>query len=361
MRVIVSMLMYIFCFVLIPSFSEAAETAKIAVIVWTDEEFKQAQYAIEDLNPDNTLMGKPIELLKFESTKTAIGGKLAAQKAVEAGVIAAIVISTSSPSLAMAPVFQEARIPMINAWASNPLVTLEGDYIFRVTFTDPFQARIMSNFAVQDLRAKKAVILTNTGNKYSLALAQLFRQHFQQQGGQILWEGKYGDQTTDFKDLLGNVKTLQPDTVYIAGASRDAGFIIKQARGMGISISFLGSDTWDDVNKYGGEAVNGSYYSEAWHPDGATETLKALAKRYEKKYAKQPEPLVYDAMALLFDSVHRANSLELARIRDAIASTKDFEGATGNITLDENGDPLKSMVILKFVKETPVFVKIVEP
>lgn len=361
MKKLISALMAILCLVAPLSSAEAVEAVKIAVIAWTDEEFKQAQYALDDLLPQRSLVGKQIELLKFESTKTALGGKLAARKAAEAGISAAVVISTSSPALAMAPVFQDARIPMINAWASNPEVTLVGDYIFRVTFTDTFQARIMANFAIEDLKTKKAAILTNTGNKYSLTLAQLFGQHFEQQGGQILWQGKYRDQTTDFKDLLENLKTRQAETVYIAGTSRDAGFIMKQARNMGMATTFLGSDTWDDVFTYGGKAVNGSYYSEAFHPDAATEPFQALSKRYEGRYEQAPEPLVYDAMALLLDSIQRVHSFEPARIRESIAATRGFKSMTGELTLDANGDPLKPMVVLKLVDGSPVYVKTVAP
>lgn len=337
------------------------DTAKIAAIYWSENESRQIDYAVDELKPQRILQGKRIEIIKIEGSREALGSKLIAQKAVEAGVLAVIVISTSSPSLSMAPVFQEANIPMINAWASNPKLTILGDNIFRVILNDTFQGRVMANFALKDLDAKKSVVLTNSGNVYSTTLAQIFSEYYRQLGGKILWEGLYGGEATDFSSILENVKTLQPDAVFVPGYSRDAGLIIKQARKMGITSIFLGSDTWQDVGKYAGEAVNGSYLTETWHADAAPDKFRKLEKLYKEKYGESVEPLIFDSFAVLFDAVDRAKSLDPAKIRETLASTKNFKGASGNFSFDKNGDLIKSMVILKFEKGATVFVKSVKP
>ncbi len=72
-------------------------------------------------------------------------------------------------------------------------------------------------------------------------------------------------------------------------------------------------------------------------------------------------PLGYDAGALLADAAGRANSLDPSRIREALANTKNFKGITGDITLNQNGDPVKPAVIMKFDNGTSIFVKTIEP
>lgn len=362
--VIVSIMCLMFMF----SSIEAAETFKIAVIYTWEGSFKQVQYAVKELNPQGTLLGKKIEFIELHIPETALGARLAAKQAVNAGANAVIGISQSSPALGMSSLLQTARIPTIHAYASNPEVTLMKDYIFRVYLIDSFQGKVMANFAVQDLNAKTAVVLTNTSRKQSVGLSQFFIEHFQRQGGQILWHGKYLDETTSFKSLLENIKSLPTEVIYLPGKPRDSGYILKQAREMGISTTFLGTDSWPNIEKgiekYAGEAVNGSYYSSGElfsYPDAYSEELRALVDLYKNKYGEEPWDMVYDAVAVLFDAVRRANSSDPGEIRKALAATKNFQGVSGKITMDQNGNPEKSVLILKYEKRVPVYVKTVEP
>ncbi len=93
--------------------------------------------------------------------------------------------------MGMAPVRQKAGITMISPISTNPQVTLVGDCIFRVCFIDDFQGAVMAAFAIKVLNAKKAVVLTNTGELFSISLSKLFMERFMNLGGQVLWEGDY--------------------------------------------------------------------------------------------------------------------------------------------------------------------------
>ncbi len=357
--------------------SQAAETVKIAAIFGKTSEgdamsfinensaFKGLRYAVKELNQQGGLLGKQIELFEFDNETTELGSRMAAQKAVKAGVIAVIGAAWSSNSLAMAPVFQQAKIPMISPVSTNPKVTQVGDYIFRVCFIDPFQGTVMANFAYDDLKATTAVVLINASSIYSMGLAQYFVPHFQAQGGEILWEGEYLDDTANFRTLLERIGQLEPDVVFIPDYDRRPGFIIKQAHNMGIhDVTFLGGDGWDNnMYEYGGRAVEGNYYSGHWH----RAVTRNKSRQFVQQFEQQGEidstniPLAYDAMYLLADAVQRADSVEPARIRDALAETSDFQGVTGAISFDQNGDPIKSAVILKFEQGTSVYFKTVEP
>ena len=134
---------------------------------------------------------------------------------------------------------------------------------------------------------------------------------------------------------------------------------------MGIGVTFLGGDAWSNkLYEFGGNAIEGNYYSGHWNIDTAEKLPREFVRRYENTY-KDDEiesfGLFHDAVFLLADAAGRANSLEPARVRDALIATTYFQGVTGAITMNKNGDPIKPMVIFKFENGSSVFVKTVMP
>ena len=226
----------------------------------------------------------------------------------------------------------------------------------------------MAQFAYTELKARTAIVLEIINEEYSLALAELFGTSFQQYGGKVILKRSYENSAVDFENLLKKVKMLQPDVVYVPGYARDCGLLIKQAVSMGIQKTFLGADGWAGslIYTFGGNALEGNYYSAHWHPDVRSSQSVHLQKMYKQKYAREiphlNSPLTYDAVMVLADAIQRANSLDVKRIRDALAETKGFQGATGTITFDENGDPLnKSVVIMKLGKTDQMYFKTIKP
>jgi branched-chain amino acid transport system substrate-binding protein len=326
------------------------------------------ELAVEEINNQGGLLGRPIELIILDNKSTPVGSTIAAKKAVQLQVPAVIGASWSSHSLQMAPVLQQAEIPMITGSSTNPKVTRLGNYIFRTCFIDSFQAKSMAQFAYTDLGARTAIVLEIINEEFSLTLAELFVRSFQQYGGNVILKESYENDTVDFSNILQKVKTLQPDVVYVPGYVRDSGLLIKQAVSMGIRKTFLGADGWAGslIYKYGGNALEGNYYSAHWHPKVNFPQSVHLQKLYKQKYggeiSNMNAPLTYDAVMLLADSIRRAKSLDAKKIRDALAGTKGFQGATGTITLDEQGDPLnKPMVIMKLGKNAPIYFKTNQP
>ena len=324
--------------------------------------------AVEEINRQSGLLGRQLEVIELDNSSNFIGSKQAALKAVELDVAAVIGAAYSSHSLAMAPVLQQRQIPMISPISTNPKVTLIGNFIFRVCFTDPFQGKVMAQFAYRDLKARTAIILTNVNSDYSIGLVEFFEKSFRQSGGKVLWEGEYKEKAIDFSTILKKVRLLQPDVVFVPGYIQDSAFIIKQARKMEIRSIFLGGDGWsgDQMYQYGGKAIEGSYYSQHWHSKVPFPRSQQLQANYYCKYGTKilPKtlPTGYDAVMVLADAIRRAQSLKHKKIRDTLAATKNFQGATGTITFDENGDPVnKDAVILKFENRTSVYVKTIKP
>jgi branched-chain amino acid transport system substrate-binding protein len=323
-----------------------------------------ARLAVEEINVHGGLLGHTIELLILDNTSTPIGAKMATEQAVKLGVIGMIGSFRSSHSLAMVPVVQKAKIPMITPSSTNPEVTLGSDYVFRACFIDSFQGLIMAEYAYKYLNARKAVILTNANEIYSITLARFFKSNFTMKGGNVLAEEQYPGTSVDFTKILSRVKELRPDVIFIPGYSRDSGLLVNQAVKMGIVSVFLGGDAWDaGISQYAGKAIEGAYQSNHWHSDVPFERNLHLKAAYQKKYGMKITenmriPLTYDSVYLFADAVKRAGSLSPAKIRDALSRTRDFKGATGTITFDQNRNPVgKEACILKFINGSWTYLK----
>ncbi len=354
------------------SSAHAAGSVKVAAIfaktgktaLYTTSVINGIRFAIKELNLQGGVLGKQLELLEFDNQSSALGSKIAAKKAVQSKAVIVFGAHWSSHSLAMAPVLQAAKIPMMSPTSTNPEVTLVGDYIFRICFIDSFQGRVMAKFAIQDMKAKTACVLINANSKYSEGLAQYFIKNYQSQGGKILFKEYYLDKTADFSLLLKKIKTFQPKIIFLPGRSKDSGLIMKQARNNGISTIFLGGDGWsDDLYKTTGNIIEGNFFSKHWHRDSASTKSREFVEKYKIHFTRliSENALAYDSISLFADAVLRAGSFDPAKIRNAIAKTQNFQGVTGYITFNKNGDPIKPAVILKFAKGTSLYVKTINP
>jgi branched-chain amino acid transport system substrate-binding protein len=148
--------------------------------------FKAAHFAADEINAQGGINGKQVKIKEFDNHSNPLDAKFAAEKAAQAKVMGVIGAVWSSHSLAMAHVLQKAKIPMISPSSTNPKLTLIGNYIFRVCFPDTFQGKVMSDFALNFLHAKTAVVLTNASSKYSMGLAEYFIDCFKKRGKILL-------------------------------------------------------------------------------------------------------------------------------------------------------------------------------
>ncbi len=347
---------------------EVGETVKVAAIfgktgkaIHTDlVHLRGIRYAIEELNRQGGLLGKKIELIEFDNQSTSLGSKQAAQRAIEAGVIAVIGAVWSSHSMAIASVLKNVGIPMISPSSTHPDITRAGNCIFRVCFVDSFQGAAMAEFAYRRLNAKTASVLTNVSRFYSIGLSAKFIEKFRQRGGKILYAGDYHQDTADFSQYIQKIKIEPPDVIFVPGFWNDTVLIIKQARKMGVRAIFLGGDSWSNITYYyNGSEINGNYYTDHWHKDLPGYRSRSFVEQYSKKYGQVESsgtPLAYDAVMLLADAVRRVKSFDQFRISEALASTENFSGVTGSITLDENGDPIKPAVIIMIKNGENVFI-----
>ncbi len=325
------------------------------------------ELALEEANKAGGVKGKKLAVRVYDSQGRVEEAAQAATRLITHDKVLVILgEAASSNSMAMAEKAQAAGVPMITPTSTNPAVTQKGDYIFRVCFIDSFQGYVMAKFARENLKLSRVAVLEDNKSDYSVGLKDVFARKFSEMGGTIVATESYSKGDTDFRAQLTAIKKTKPEALFVPGYYTDVGIIARQSRELGMTMPLLGGDGWesDKLFELGGDALEGSYFSNLYAVDNPDPILKKFIAKYQKVYGGVPDSvaaLAYDAAWLAIDAMKRAPDLSRASIRDAIAATKDFPGVAGVINLDKNRDAVKEAVVLKVENGTTKFVTTVQP
>jgi branched-chain amino acid transport system substrate-binding protein len=325
--------------------------------------------ATEEVNEAGGVLGKPIEIITLDDKGLPQEAGTAVTRLISRdGVVAVLGEVASGRSLAGAPVCEDNGIPMVSPSSTHPDVTRGRKMIFRVCFIDPFQGYVCAKFAREheQLKAKKAAILVDQGQTYSVGLADEFARHFTSMGGQIVSRQSYQTEDQDFSAQLTAIRGSQPDVIFIPGYYTQVGNIAVQARKLGITVPLLGGDGWDSAKlaEIAGKAIDGCFYSNHYSQQDPSPRVQEFIKKYKAKYGAAPDGLAalgYDAARILFDAMARAGTTAGADVAAALAATKDFDGVTGRISIDQDHNAVKPAVILEMKNGQPTFVTRIDP
>jgi branched-chain amino acid transport system substrate-binding protein len=258
----------------------------------------------------------------------------------------------SSRSLAAAPVAQKEGVPMLTPSSTSVEVTAVGDYVFRSCYADPFQGAAIARFAAQSLKARRAALLLDREQAYSIQLAQSIHEAFVGQGGEMVAEEIYQAGAADFSPQILEVNLARPDVIFVPGYYLEAGLLARQARELGLTVPLVGGDGWDSPRLFeiGGPALEGNYFSSHYSADDPDPLVQRFVEDYRRLFNVTPDAFAataYDAARILLDAVARSASLERAAIRDALALTRDFPGVTGSVTFDAERNAVKQVSIIR--------------
>lgn len=324
--------------------------------------------AADHINQTGGINGRRIDVvIEDDKGNPEEAARLTAKLIDRDEVVAIVAGGTSGNSRAAAPKAQAARVPLISPSSTDPAVTMIGDYIFRACFVDEFQGEVMASFAINSLKARTAAILFDFNSSYGRGLTDFFQTSFRRLGGEIVNEQSYTQGDSDFKGQLVSIRASEPDVIYIPGYYGDVTAIAKQARQLGLTQPLLGGDGWDapELWQLGGDALNGSYISTHYSVDDPSPAIQAFVQEYKQRYGNLlPDAhaaLAYDAARLLFDAIKRAGSTDGAKLRDALAQTKDFKGVTGSISMDAHRNAVKPAVVLKLLDVRFIYQETIQP
>ena len=310
--------------------------------------------AFDEKNKLGGIKGRKIKLITLDDQGKSEEAAAAVTRLInQNNVVAVLGEVASSRSLAAAPIAQQNSVPMITPSSTNPKVTEIGDYIFRVCYIDPFQGMVMARFATENLKAKKVAILRDVKSDYSMGLADAFIKRFKADHGTISSDQSYQAGEIDFKAQLTQIRGSKPDAIFIPGYYTEVGLIARQARQLGLTVPLLGGDGWDSTKLYeiGKDAINGNYFSNHYTTESKDPVVTDFIKKFRERYnGDTPDGLAalgYDAARILIEAMEHAPVISSKAIRDELAKTKDFAGATGKITIDAHRNASKPAVVVK--------------
>lgn len=316
--------------------------------------------ALKKINEKGVLGGKKLSLVVADTKSEASEATNGMQKLISQDkVVAVIGPNQSSAVIASGAINNGAKVVDITPMGTNPDVTVDPKtkqvkpYSFRTCFIDPFQGTVMASFASNELKVKRAAIYIDNTSDYAKGLAQFFKENFVKNGGQVVIEEAYLQKDTDFKSTLTKIKAAQPDFIYIPGYYQEVGLIVKQAREMGITVPMAGGDGWDSAKLpeiAGKAALENTFFSSLYSPDDTSDLNKEFVAEYKKAYNTNPDvfaALAYDSALLVAKAIEDAGSADPAKIGEAMAKIKGFKGVSGEVTFNEQHNPIKSAVIIE--------------
>ena len=331
------------------------------------------QMAVKEANAaGGVLGGKKIVLVVADNKSEPAEATNAVTKLItQDKVVAVLGPVTSSNVLATVQVAQDNKVAVLTATGTNEKITVDNGkvrpFAFRGCFIDPFQGRVMANYASKSVNAKTAVIYVDSSSDYSKGLSQSFEATFTQNGGKIIGKEAFLQKDQDFKATLTKIKAMNADVIFIPAYYEEVGKIVKQARELGINIPLLGTDGWDDpkvVEIAGAAALNNTFFSNHYSSQDKDPNVVKFVEAYKKEYNQEPSALAalgYDAGLMIIDAIKRAGAADSVKIKDALEQTKNLQVSTGILTMDSNHNPVKSAVVIEMKDGKQTFKEKVNP
>jgi branched-chain amino acid transport system substrate-binding protein len=277
---------------------------------------------------------------------------------------------TSKVAMPVSEYAVKYKVPMITGTATAAKVTVSDGkrkpYVFRACFIDPFQGAIAASFALKDLKARSAAILYDVGNDYSKGLAEVFKSTFEKGKGTVVAYESYQKDDVDFSALVTKVGVKKPDVVFLPDYYNKVALIATQLREKAVKSVLLGTDGWDspELVKIGGSAIVGGYFTNHYSPERKDKIAERFITRYKEKFGSVPDTfaaLSYDATTILLQTIDKAKQPTPEAIAQGLSGLKGFQGVTGTIGFNKDGDAVKSAVMLKVEKDGFKYVTTVNP
>jgi branched-chain amino acid transport system substrate-binding protein len=319
-----------------------------------------ALLAIDEINNEGGINGKKISLIVEDDKCDPTTGVSATQKLLNSDNPVAIMGAVcSSVTLAIAPIAERDKEILVSPASTNPQITSAGDYIFRVIPTDALRGKVFADYISSQGHKNVSILYIN--NDGGVGNKDAFSTYFQQAGGKIVSVESYAQDARDMRTQLTKIKQAKPDAVLIVSYPDDTPIVLRQAQELALGVPlFFQTEALDDpaVIQKAGNAAEGAIYILPAKPEG--NVAVNFAAQYKEKYGRDPETFAaesYDTIKLLAAIMKSQPNISSESIKTGLYATKNYEGASGVITFDENGDVIKPMAIKKINGGNPELIK----
>jgi branched-chain amino acid transport system substrate-binding protein len=338
------------------------------VAVYGVEAKNGIELAIEEINAAGGINGKNVVLISEDDEGNPEKTVNAFKKLTTKDKVTMIIGSlTSGCTAAITTLAQNQKVLLIAPAATMESITDAGNFIFRACFIDPFQGTVGGKFSAETLKAKKAAVLYDVANDYSIGLYENFKKAFLASGGIMAAEESYTTNDMDFNAQITKIKNANPDVVYLPDYYATVALIAKQLRAQGVNAAIVGADGWGGIVDNAGDEILNGFYSDHYAADSTDPKVVSFVNSYKNKYNSTPvsfAALGYDSMYIIKDAIVNAGSTDASAVRDAVEKTNGAY-VTGKLTFDAKRNPVKSAVMMEIVKAegklTPVYRATVNP
>jgi branched-chain amino acid transport system substrate-binding protein len=332
---------------------------------------QSAELAVNEANAECKVPGYKLALdAQDDQRDPTIGAQAATKLASEENIVGVVGTLNSSVAQSVAPVLAQNNILQISPANTNDTLTKGEDYLnspkrqwktyFRTCTVDSLQGPFAANYLVGKAGKKKIAIVTN-GLTYGEGLADTFTVQAEKKGAEIVTRHKVGENVTDFSGVISAIKPFSPDAVYFGGEYPQAGPLSKQLASAGINVPVMGGDGIFDKTfiELGGK--EGDLATSVGAPTDELPSAKAFIDAYNKEFDEGSfgayGAFSYDATNAIIASLAKTigDGEWSSDKRDALleaAQKYSAEGATGQISFDENGDSTNKVLTVYQVKGT---------
>lgn len=279
-------------------------------------------------------------------------------------VIAIVGPPRSRSAIPAAEVAERAKIPMISTKSTNPQTTANKEYVFRVIYTDALQGKAIARFSAQDLKITKAAVLYDVANDYSRDLATIFKQEFENLGAQVVAFESYTTDVQDFQVPLTKIRESKAELIFLPNYAEEVAKQAKQIKELGLDVTLIGGDSWGSLLEESYADLEGAFLAEVWTVDLPNPENKHFLEEYHKMYQETVNShaaLTYDAVNLILEIAQKQGKADPESIREGLAHLKNYQGATGSISYEGSGDPVKGLAILQIKNNKLEFYQQIDP
>lgn len=320
--------------------------------------------------------GKVVELVYGDNASDIYAAETAAKDLVSKKPAVILGSYGSVYSLVAGDIIYDAKIPAIAMTNTNPLVTKNNPYYFRVCYVDSNQGDILARYVLEDKKEKSAGVLAPEDDDAALAMTTAFTDRIKTQTGNedaIVAYEQYKTGDEDFKDQLEEIQQSGAKSVLLPGEMADSARILEQADEMGLDVLFLGDSDWstDEFRKmYSGSQTgnNMAFINFFTSDETTTRESETFLKAYHNKYGSDSEPdnnvaLGFDAYVVAIKAIDKVDGdITGENVKQILSSGQyAFKGATGEIKFNNIGDPIKTAYISTWQNDKMETICTIEP
>ncbi|ATW27898.1 ABC transporter substrate-binding protein [Candidatus Formimonas warabiya] len=315
-----------------------------------------ARLAVEEINDAGGINGWQVELVYADDKSDPKEAANIATKFVsDPDIVAVLGNYNSSCVLSGAPIYNEARIPVVHV-GTSPVITAEhGPYLFRISVTDAFQGEFVTKWLFEKGYKKPAILYENSD--YGYGLRETVQRQTTLLGGKVVTQETYElGQTKDFTGILTKIKASGADSLFICGLYTEGALVAKQMRGLGINLPIFGTDGLYEqaLIDLAGSAAEGISVCGLLLPDDPDAKIQKFMKDYLASYGNIPGTYAafhYDAMNLLAQAIGAVGP-DREKIKDYLTQMPGpFLGVTGACTFDKDHDCVRTTMKKLIVKD----------